>query len=186
MITTFEIWLLGVALAMDCLSVSIAQGLEAKRTVWLPMTALALSFGIFQGGMTLLGYLGASVLCHHFQHIEYLAVILLLYIGVKMIWEGFKKKEETTYLFKPMNILTLSIATSIDALAVGFSFACLQNTTTAKILQASFIIGLCSILFSIAGLWIGIKTSRLIKLKSGILGGIILISIGIKIFIENL
>ena len=67
MITILEIWLLGIALAMDCFSVSVAQGLSAKRIVWSPMTALALSFGIFQGGMTLLGYMGTSVFSHHFQ-----------------------------------------------------------------------------------------------------------------------
>ena len=187
MITILEIWLLGVALAMDCFSVSIAQGLSAKRVVWPPMTAIALSFGIFQGGMTLLGYMGTSVFCHHFQHMDYLAVCLLFYLGIKMIWEGCKRKgEETTNLLKPLNILTLSVATSIDALAVGISFACLQNITTSVVLMASGIIGLCSTLFSTAGLYLGIKASRHINIRSEILGGIILVCIGLKILIENL
>ena len=172
---------------MDCFSVSIAQGLAAKRIVWPSMTALAISFGIFQGGMTLLGYMGTSAFSHHFQHIDYLAVVLLFYLGIKMIWEGCRKKEEeSTNILKPLNIITLSIATSIDALAVGISFACLQDATTAVVLQASGIIGLCSTLFSIAGLWLGIKASKYINIRSEILGGIILICIGIKILLENL
>lgn len=186
MITILEIWLLGIALAMDCFSVSVAQGLSAKRIVWSPMTALALSFGIFQGGMTLLGYMGTSVFSHHFQHLDYLAVILLFYLGIKMIWEGCKRKDEkTTNLLKPLNIITLSVATSIDALAVGISFACMQNATTSLVVLAG-IIGLCSTLFSIVGLWLGIQASQHINIKSEILGGIILICIGLKILVENL
>ena len=88
--------LLGVALAMDCFSISIAEGLAAKRVVLPSMTALALSFGIFQFGMTLIGYMGASVFSQHFQHLDYLAVILLFFLGIKMIWDGCKKEEEET------------------------------------------------------------------------------------------
>lgn len=187
MVTILEMWLLGVALAMDCFSVSIAQGLGAKRVIWAPMTALVLSFGIFQGGMTMLGYMGTSVLSQHFQHLDYLAVILLFYLGVKMIWEGCKGKEEkTANLLKPLNILTLSVATSIDALAVGISFACLQNATIQMVVLAASIIGLCSTLFGITGLYIGIKASRHLDIRSEILGGIILICIGLKILFEHL
>ena len=181
MVTILEMWLLGVALAMDCFSVSIAQGLGAKRAIWAPMTALVLSFGI------LLGYMGTSVLSQHFQHLDYLAVILLFYLGVKMIWEGCKGKEEkTANLLKPLNILTLSVATSIDALAVGISFACLQNATIQMVVLAASIIGLCSTLFGITGLYIGIKASRHLDIRSEILGGIILICIGLKILFEHL
>lgn len=185
--TILEIWLLGVALAMDCFSVSIAQGLAIKRIVWSPMAVLAFSFGIFQGGMTLLGYLSASVLSQNFQHLHYLAVALLLYLGIKMIREGFvQNSEKTTKTLNPVNIITLSVATSIDALAVGMSFAFLRNVTASLVLQASGIIGLCSVLFGIAGLGIGIKASKHIKIKSEVLGGIILLCIGIKILIEHL
>ncbi|MBO7067378.1 MAG: manganese efflux pump [Bacteroidaceae bacterium] len=189
MVSLLEIWLLGFALAMDCFSVSIAQGLSAKRIIWHPMTMQALSFGIFQGGMTLLGYIGTSLFSKNLQHLEFLAVLLLFYLGVKMIWEGIKDKEEETAdlkTFHPLNIITLSVATSIDALAVGISFACLQSVTLPTILQASCIIGLCSTLFSIAGLGIGIKASRHINIRSEVLGGIILICIGLKILIEHL
>ena len=89
-------------------------------------------------------------------------------------------------MLKPLNIITLSVATSIDALAVGISFACLQEVTTTAVLQASAIIGLCSTLFSIAGLWLGIKASRHLYIKSELLGGIILICIGSKILLEHL
>ena len=188
MITILEIWLLGVALAMDCFSVSIAQGLSAKRAVWSPMAALALSFGIFQGGMTLLGYVGTSLISLHTQHLDYLSSLLLFYLGIKMIWEGYKKNEgeELTNALKPFRIIALSIATSIDALAVGISFACLQNATLQAVTMASGIIGFCSTVFSVAGLYIGIKASRRINIRSEILGGIILICIGLKILFEHL
>ncbi|MBO4839774.1 MAG: manganese efflux pump [Bacteroidaceae bacterium] len=188
MITILEIWLLGVALAMDCLSVSIAQGLSARRVIWPAMTALALSFGIFQGGMTLLGYMGTSLFSQHMQHLEYIAVVLLFYLGLKMLWEGIKKKEDATTakLLTPVSIVVLSVATSIDALAVGISFACMQNTILQTVMTASGIIGLCSTLFATAGLYIGIKASQHINIRSEILGGIILICIGIKLLIENL
>lgn len=186
MITILEIWLLGIALAMDCFSVSIAQGLSAKRVIWPSMTALTLSFGIFQGGMTLAGYIGTTIFSHHFQHLDYLASLLLFYLGIKMIWEGCKEERENINTFKTLNIITLSIATSIDALAVGISFACLQNVATEAVLQASCIIGICSTLFSVVGLYIGIKASRHINIRSEILGGIILICIGLKILLEHL
>ena len=185
MITILEIWLLGVALAMDCLSVSIAQGLSSRRVIWPTRTAMALSFGIFQGGMTLLGYMGTSLFS---QHLDHMAVIMLLYLGVKMLWEGIKKKEDTTpaKLLTPATIVILSVATSIDALAVGISFACLDDITLQSVLPTAGIIGLCSTLFSVAGLSIGIKASKYINIRSEILGGIILIFIGIKILIEHL
>lgn len=187
MISLLEIWLLGVALAMDCFSVSIAQGLSAKRVLWSGMTALALSFGIFQGGMTLLGYMGTSLLSHHLRHLDIFAAGILFYLGAKMLWDGIKDKDSTsTNLLKPLSILTLSVATSMDALAVGISFACLQDITLQAVLVAAGIIGLCSTLFSIAGLWIGLCLGRHINLRSEVLGGIILISIGIKILKEHL
>ena len=188
MITILETWLLGVALAMDCLSVSIAQGLSARRVIWPVMTALALSFGIFQGGMTLLGYMGTSLFSRHVYHLEHIAVLMLLYLGIKMLWEGIKQKDNTSTakMLTPASIVILSVATSLDALAVGISFACLQNATLQAVLTASGIIGLCSTLFSAIGLCIGITASRYINIRSEILGGIILICIGLKIFIQHL
>ena len=188
MMSVVDILFLSVALAMDCFSVSIAQGLSARRVIWPIMTALVLSFGIFQGGMTLLGYMGTSLLSHHIQHLEYIAVVLLFYLGMKMLWEGLKKKDNATAtkLLTPVGIIVLSVATSIDALAVGISFACLQNATLQMVLTTAGIIGLCSTLFGIAGLYIGIKASKHINIRSEILGGIILISIGIKLLIEHL
>jgi putative Mn2+ efflux pump MntP len=173
---------------MDCFSVSIAQGLSARRVILPTMTALALSFGIFQGGMTLLGYIGTSLLSRHMQHLEYIAVVLLFYLGLKMLWEGIKQKDNATTakLLTPTAIVVLSVATSIDALAVGISFACLQDISLQPVLVAATIIGLCSTLFSVAGLCIGIKASKHINIRSEILGGIILIFIGIKILIEHL
>lgn len=187
MISILEIWLLGVALAMDCFSVSIAQGLAARRVIWPGMTAMALSFGIFQGGLTLSGYIGTSLLSHHLRHLDIIAVIILFYLGAKMLWDGIRHKDGTTaHTLKPLNILTLSVATSMDAMAVGISFSCLQQIGQQEVLKAAAIIGLCSTLFSIAGLWLGIGIGRHINFRSEMMGGIILISIGIKILKEYL
>ena len=174
-------------MAMDCFSVSIAQGLAARRVIWPGMAVMSLSFGIFQGGMTLLGYIGTSILSSQFRHLDLLAAGILFYLGAKMLREGIcQREEQTTDNLKPLNILTLSLATSMDALAVGISFACLQQTGIRAVSGAAAIIGLCAMIFSIAGLGIGICIGRHINFRSEVLGGIILICIGIKILKEYL
>ena len=188
-----DIILLAVALAMDCLTVSIVSGVievkseEVKSEKWW-IIRMAVLFGVFQAMMPLIGWLGIS----HFQaymeaYDHWIAFAMLGFIGGRMVWESFDSEEEQH--FNPRKLRTqllLAIATSIDALAVGISFACLQDITLQPVLTAACIIGLCSTLFSVAGLCIGIKASKHINIRSEILGGIILISIGIKLLIEHL
>lgn len=189
MITALEIWLLGVALAMDCFSICVAQGLKARHFIWRPMTYTTLSFGIFQGGMTVLGYAGTAWINNYLPRLDIVATLLLLFLGGKMIWEGLKEEKDADEpdlrMLQPLNIIALSVATSIDALAVGISFTCMQDVTWLTVLHAAFVIGLCATLFSIAGLCIGIKAGQHLKFRTELLGGIILIGIGIKIFIEH-
>lgn len=192
MISILGIWLMGAALAMDCLTVSIATGLASRRILLKQMSLMALSFGVFQGGMTLLGFLGTSFFEQYIQSIDHwIAFGLLSYLGVKMIAEGLGKKDSEDgadcHMLTIGSILTMSVATSIDALAVGISFACMEQGLGLKdMLWPSGIIGFCSTAFSITGLALGIMMGKARNLHAEVLGGLVLIGIGIKILIEHL
>lgn len=183
-----EIWLLGIALAMDCFTVSLVGGIVARRFIWRPMLTTALLFGLFQGGMMTAGYLGAFFFRNFLEPVDHwIAFLLLTYLGVRMIWDDNQKEEEKT--FNPLDykvIFTLAIATSIDAMAVGISFAFLRADTWWSILHPAGIVGLVSFLFTLAGQGIGITAGRRLHLPVESLGGCILILIGVRILIEHL
>lgn len=185
---TTEIGLLGVALAMDCFTVSIVGGIVTRRFVWRPMLTMALAFGVFQGGMILLGYLGTSFFRQFLEPVDHwIAFGLLAYLGVRMILEDFRKEEERT--FNPLDykvILTMAVATSIDALAVGISFAFLRTGGLMSVVPPAGLVGLISFLFTLAGLAIGIGVGRKLRLPVEALGGCILIAIGVRILVEHL
>lgn len=188
--THIEVWLMALALAMDCFAVSIASGIIFKRVVWKPMFAMALSFGFFQALNPLLGWWGAD-LCHELiESVDHwLAFGILAFLGSRMISESFKNEEERR--FNPRRykvILTLAIATSIDALAVGISFSCMGYATVASLTYPLIAIGFVSFAMSWFGLFIGMKCGNGIakKLRAELWGGIILICIGIKVLIEHL
>ncbi len=188
--THLEIWLLALALAVDCFTVSIATGVTTKRVIHKPMLAMALSFGIFQGGMTWLGYVGVCTFSHYLHHIDHwIAFSLLAYLGIRMIYESFHESsgiENTSKLLSLINILTMSVATSIDALAVGISFACISAGQSLNIIYPVLVIAFCSFLLSIIGIGIGIKLGKKLYFHVEALGGTVLIIIGIKILIEHL
>lgn len=179
-----EIILLGVALAMDCFTVSIAAGISARRVVMMPMARLAACFGIFQGGMTLLGYFGTAIFSEWIEAFDHwIAFGLLMYLGVNMIRSGFCDDEEKQMdLLAGKNVVTLSVATSIDALAVGISLACVE----CSIWMPAAVIGLCSTLFTAGGLALGIAAGKRIRIPVEPVGGVVLICIGIKVLMENL
>lgn len=187
-----EIWLIGLALAIDCFTVSIAAGLQARHVKVLPMGLMALSFGIFQAGMTWLGYMGLSLFAHLLEQVDHwIAFALLAYTGGRMIWEGLRIEEEeedsaSAPLLSARNILTLSVATSIDALAVGISFACLPAGSLHGMGYIVGVIGLCSTAMSIIGLAAGITLGRKVNWHAEVIGGAVLVIIGIKILIEHL
>lgn len=184
-----DIILLAVALAMDCFTVSIVSGLTSQDSKlhepWL--YRMAFLFGCFQAFMPLLGWLGII----HFQtYIEaydhWIAFGLLAFIGGKMIWESFGDDEEQH--FNPRRLhtqLLLAIATSIDALAVGISFACTGYTKLSQLTLPIILIGVVSFLFSIMGYHVGRHFGKTItkRIKPELIGGLILIAIGIKILI---
>ncbi|MCC2235565.1 manganese efflux pump MntP family protein [Bacteroides hominis] len=189
--TGLEIWLLAIGLAMDCLAVSIASGIILKRIQWRPMLVMAFFFGLFQAIMPLLGWLGASTFSHLIESVDHwIAFAILAFLGGRMIKESFKE-EDCCQRFNPASlkvVITMAIATSIDALAIGVSFAFLGIKSCSSILYPVSIIGFVSFLMSLIGLIFGIRFGCGIarKLRAELWGGIILILIGTKILIEHL
>ena len=185
---TTEIWLLGIALAMDCLTVSIASGIITKRFAARPMLTMAFLFGFFQGGMLLFGYLGLSLFSKYLEPVDHwIAFSLLTLMGLRMIWESRKDEEEKT--FNPLSykvILTLAVATSIDALAVGISLACIQSSVPFSIAYPIGVVAFVSFLFTLIGLCFGIFLGRKIRLPMEAIGGCILLFIGLRILFEHL
>ncbi|MEG2514443.1 MAG: manganese efflux pump MntP family protein, partial [Bacteroidaceae bacterium] len=157
--SNIEIWLLAIGLAMDCLAVSIASGIILKKIDWRTMLTMSFFFGFFQAAMPFIGWLGANYFSQLIQDVDHwVAFALLLFLGGKMIIESFKD-EGCKKDFDPSSlkvILALSIATSIDALAVGISFAFLGMNTVSSILSPILIIGFVSFMLSLCGLLFGI------------------------------
>lgn len=186
-----EIWLLAVGLAMDCFAVSIASGIILKRVRLRPMLVMAISFGFFQALMPLGGWIGASFFSHLIESIDHwMAFSILAFLGGRMIVESFKD-EDCKREYDPTSlkvVLALAVATSIDALAVGVSFAFLGIRQFSAILSPIGIIGFVSFALSMVGLMFGIRFGCGIarRLRAELLGGIILVIIGTKILIEHL
>ena len=181
-----ELLLIAVGLSMDAFSVSICKGLTTKKFSWRMAIICGLWFGLFQMLMPIVGYfLGAQFqeMIEAYDH--WIAFGLLFLIGANMIREAiWGKKEEGEHNgaldFKTMFLL--AIATSIDALAVGVSFACIQVQLWSSVL----IIGLTTFLFSVLGVKIGNVFGSKYEKSAGVVGGIILILIGLKILLEHL
>lgn len=186
-----EIWLVAIGLAMDCFAVSIASGILLKRVRLRPMLVMAFFFGLFQALMPLVGWIGAGLFSHLIENIDHwIAFGILAFLGGRMIKESFED-EECRHEYDPTRLqvmLTLAVATSIDALAIGVSFAFLGIKGLSDILPPVGIIGLVSFGLSLAGLLIGIRFGCGIarKLRAELWGGIILVFIGTKILIEHL
>ncbi|NDV65912.1 manganese efflux pump MntP family protein [Bacteroides sp. 224] len=187
--TSFEIWLIAIGVAMDCFAVSIASGIFLKKIAFRPMLTMAFFFGLFQAIMPLLGWLGGSTLSHLIASIDHwIAFCILTFLGLRMVRESLKE-EDCKQGLNPASlkiILTLAVATSIDALAVGVSFAFLEMNTISDIIGPIIIIGLVSFVLSIIGFIAGSCTKNACKLRADLWGGIILIIIGVKILIEHI
>lgn len=189
--TGLEIWLLAIGLAMDCFAVSIASGIILKRVRMRPMLIMALAFGFFQALMPLLGWIGASFFSHLIENIDHwIAFAILAFLGGRIVLESFKD-EDCRHEFDPTSlkvVSALAVATSIDALAVGVSFAFLGVRSFSSILPSIGIIGFVSFALSFVGLMFGIRFGCGIarKLRAELWGGVILIIIGTKILIEHL
>ncbi len=183
--TIIELILIGIGLSMDAFAVAVTNGLCCKNIRAGGTLATGVCFGGFQGLMPLAGYflgIGFAKYITAFDHI--IALVLLGFIGGQMIFESFKKddddKSETKLTAK--TLLMQGIATSIDALAVGVSFAALKDVNIAF---ASGAICCITFAFSVAGVLIGKKFGTMLNNKAQFVGGLILVGIGIKIFVEH-
>ena len=167
-----DIILLAVALAMDCFTVSIVSGLMSQDSQFHHLPAwlyrMAFLFGFFQALMPLLGWLG---IIHFETYIEaydhWIAFGLLVFIGGKMVWESFSDDEDQH--FNPRHLhtqLLLAVATSIDALAVGISFALTGYTILSQLTMPLIIIGIVSFLFSLAGYHLGRRFGQPIRKRT--------------------
>ncbi len=179
-----EILLLGIGLAMDAFAVSICKGLSMKKMNWKAAMIIALYFGIFQAIMPMVGYfLGTTFESFVTTFDHWIAFILLALIGGNMIKESFDNEDEKKndkIDFKTM--IVLAVATSIDALAVGITFAFFD----VNLLLAVSIIGVITFIISIFGVKIGNKFGDKYQNKAELMGGIILVLLGIKILLEHL
>lgn len=184
--TILELILLSIGLAMDCLAISIAGSIAYGHYNWKRILLIALFFGGFQGLMPVIGWAaGISFIDIIKDYDHWVALIILGIIGGKMIIEGFSEKESeskyTPYGSLKMLFL-LSIADSIDALATGLLFI---NCSSILLLGAA-IIALGSFVITIAGCIIGIEFGKRFKVNVNLIGGLILIGIGVKIFVEHI
>ncbi|MCL1906213.1 MAG: manganese efflux pump MntP family protein [Clostridiales bacterium] len=180
-----ELFLLAVGLSMDAFAVSVCAGLTIKEAMAKKVLVIALYFGFFQAFMPLIGYMAARQFATGIiAYGHWIAFGLLCFLGGKMIRESFKQKDgpENEISLRPGQMLPLAVATSIDALAVGVSFAVLQ----AAILPAVCFIGLTTLALSALGVKVGNMFGKRAGSRATLLGGLILTLIGLKILLEHL
>lgn len=180
-----EVILLGIALAMDSLAVSIVNGIKYKNYTKKEMFLASLSFGVFQGLFPLFGYLVFTPFIKYVDKIDHWIVLILLsYIGIDMIKDSFESEDviEKSEVFTFKVLMVESIATAIDALSVGVA---LPNLAINPYLSC-LIICLCTFIICVIGHMLGKKVAMLLKNKALFLGGAILILIGIKEVLSGL
>ena len=181
--------LLGLGLAMDAFSVSMVNGMNEPRMRRSRMLQIAGTFAGFQFAMPMIGWICVKTIADTFQEVQkfipWIALILLLFIGGKMLIEGIrgKKEEEAEKEAGAGNLIVQGIATSIDALSVGFTMAELQ---VPEAIAEAVIIGVVTMGVCLAGIFIGRKAGDRLSDKATILGGIILIAIGVEIFLSHM
>ena len=180
----FEVIVISIGLAMDAFAVSVCKGLSMKKINWKNAIIIALYFGVFQAFMPILGYILGTSFNEVVKNVDHwIAFILLLAIGLNMIKESRDdelEKRNDKIDFKTM--VVLAIATSIDALAVGITFAFLETNVMLSVI----IIGIITFILSIIGVKIGNKFGDKFQNKAELTGGIILILIGLKILLEHI
>jgi manganese efflux pump family protein len=180
------ILLIALGDSADCFAVAVCSCIAMKTLSRIQILRVALSFGIFQTTMTILGWLAGRTIVDFISGFDHwLAFLLLAGIGGKMIWESFHGSDDDnkkTDVTKGLVLVTLSLATSIDALAVGLSFAFLDM----NIPLASGTIGVVAFIITIIGFLIGKRAGKLVGERAELVGGIVLIAIGLRILITHL
>lgn len=184
--------LIACSLAMDAFAVSVSSGMLMCRARFGQTLRIAGSFGFFQFVMPLIGYGVARTFADRIEAVDHwVAFFLLAFIGGKMVYDALSEKEDETPV-DPCNVkslLILSIATSIDALAVGASFAVMPPigllARPPGFLLCFFVIGVITMLICVLGVVIGCRTGNLLGKKASLIGGVVLIAIGLKILLEH-
>ena len=186
--TLLEVFLIAVGLSMDAFAVSVTNGMCRKNVKAGWTVAICACFGIFQGLMPAIGFVLGSTFAKYVQSFDHvIALILLGFIGGKMLYEGIKNKGdecEDSCNLTPGSLVLQGIATSIDALAVGVSFATVMGSYS-ELLRAVSLIAATTFVLCVIGVAVGKKFGDFLNNKAQIVGGLILIGIGVKIFVEH-
>lgn len=190
MISVFDLLLLSIALAMDCFTMSIVSGVILRRKFCTAILRMAVLFGLFQAAMPLIGWFGTSYFSHYLEAVDHwIAFGLLVFVGGKMIKESFEDEEHQS--FNPLSLhtqLLLAVATSIDALAIGISMACIGYDHISQLAMPLLMIGMASFAMSLLGYWLGVRFGRIIarRLKPELFGGLVLVFIAVKVLLSHL
>ncbi len=183
-----ELLLIGVGLSMDAFAVAICKGLGMSRLNVKQAAVIALFFGAFQALMPAIGWAAGSQFAEMITPVDHwIAFVLLAFVGGKMLWDAFHEEDEETTeagdaKLDLKELTMLAVATSIDALAVGITFAFLQ----VDIVSSAAIIGCTTFIISFAGVAVGHFFGARFERPSTIAGGVVLILIGVKILLEHL
>ncbi len=179
-----ELTLIAIGLSMDAFAVSLCQGLNMKKLNYKDSLVISTFFGTFQALMPLVGwFIGVQFERYIVAFDHWIAFFLLAFIGVKMIFDAFKQEENQVQELSVKELFLLAIATSIDALVVGITFALIPN---ANIYLSVLFIGIITFILSFIGVLIGHRFGDKYEKKAELFGGFILIAIGLKILIEHL
>jgi manganese efflux pump family protein len=181
----FTITAIALGLSFDTFAVSLSYGVMQNKIFFKQAVRIAIIFAVFQGGLTIAGYFLGSIISEALKTADHwIALGLLGFLGTKMIIEGLRRSEdkEAKDYSKPVMLVTIAIGTSIDAFAVGVSFAFLD----VKIWISGIIIGVVTFLASMTAIRIGKSAGGRLGGKVEVIGGLILIAIGIKIFLEHI
>jgi manganese efflux pump family protein len=179
------ILIIALGLSFDTFAVSLSYGVIRSGILFRQASWIAIVLAIFQGGLTVAGYYLGSIISDALKAVDHwIALGLLSFLGIKMIIEGYRKNnnEESKDFSKTIVLLTIALGTSIDAFAVGISFALLQ----VKIWESGVLISAVTFLASMTAIRIGKSAGKRLGNKVEIIGGLLLIAIGLKIFLEHM
>ncbi len=181
----FTIIAIALSLSFDTFAVSLSYGVVQNKILFRQALIVATVLALFQGGLTIIGYFMGSVITYALKSTDHwVALALLTFLGVRMIIEGKRKSDtraESKYTGSKLLLLTIALGTSIDAFAVGISFAILY----VQIWKAGILIGIVTFLSSMTAIRIGKSAGARLGNKVEIIGGLMLIAIGVKIFLDH-
>ena len=180
----FTILVIAIGLSFDTFAVSLSYGVVSRRILFRQASRIAIVLAVFQGGLTVAGYFLGSIVSDVLKATDHwIALGLLSFLGIKMIIEGLRKtkNEETKDFNSTIVLLTIALGTSIDAFTVGISFALLD----VRIWEAGVVISAVTFLASMTAIRIGKSAGIRLGNKVEIIGGLLLIAIGLKIFLEH-